>query len=91
MNFCCFSKISFTFDFFNSKPTLYGMGLELITINNLLIMTKVIQSIGKCSFRPKDLKSRETRAVSVETDLRRLRAASGTVLQECWTKQMQEL
>lgn len=65
------------------------MGLELITINNLLIMTKVIQSIG--SFRPKDLKSRETRAVSVETDLRRLRAAGGTVLQECWTKQMQEL
>lgn len=54
-------------------------------------MTKVIQSIGKCSFRPKDLKSRETRAVSVETDLRRLRAADGTVLQECWTKQMQEL
>lgn len=67
------------------------MGLELITINNLLIMTKVIQSIGKCSFRPKDLKSRGTRAVSVETDLRRLRAAGGTVLQECWTKQMQEL
>lgn len=54
-------------------------------------MTKVIQSIRKCSFRPKDLKSRETRAVSVETDLRRLRAAGGTVLQECWTKQMQEL
>ena len=54
-------------------------------------MTKVIQSIGMCIFRPKDLKSRETRAVSVETDLRRLRAAGGTVLQECWTKQMQEL
>lgn len=67
------------------------MGLELITTNNLLIMTKVIQSIGKCSFRPKDLKSRETRSVSVETALRRLRAAGGTVLQECWTKQMQEL
>lgn len=67
------------------------MGLESITINNLLIMTKVILSIGKCSFRPKDLKSRETRAVSVGTDLRRLRAAGGTVLQECWTKQMQKL
>lgn len=54
-------------------------------------MTNLKQSIGKRRLRPKDLKSRETRAVSVETDLRRLRAADGTVLQECWTKQMQKL
>lgn len=67
------------------------MGLELITTNNLLMMTNVIQNIGERRFRPKDLKSRETRAVSVETGLRRQRAAGETVLRECWTKQMQKL
>ena len=67
------------------------MGLELITINNLLMMTNIIQSIGKRRLQTKDLKRRETRAVSVGTDLRRLRTAGGTVLQECWTKQMQKL
>lgn len=67
------------------------MGLELITINNLLMMTNIIQSIGKRRLQTKDLKRRETREVSVGTDLRRPRAAGGTVLQECWTKQMQKL
>lgn len=54
-------------------------------------MTFVKESIEERRFRPKDLKSRETRAVSVETGLRHQRAAGETVLRECWTKQMQEL
>lgn len=68
------------------------MGLVYNFINKqLLIMTKVKNHTLKRRLQTKDLKRRETRAVSVETDLRRLRAAGGTVLQECWTKQMQEL
>lgn len=67
------------------------MGLELITINNLLMMTNIIQSIGKRRLQTKDLKRRETREVSVGTGRWRLRVAGETVLLGCWTKQMQEL
>ena len=67
------------------------MGLELITINNLLMMTNIIQSIGKRRLQTKDLKRRETREVSVGTGRWRLWAAGETVLLGCWTKQLQEL
>lgn len=67
------------------------MGLELITINNLLMMTNIIQSIGKRRLQTKDLKRRETREVSVGTGRWRLRVAGETVLLGCWTKQLQEL
>lgn len=68
------------------------MGLVYNFINKqLLIMTIVKNHTLKRRLQTKDLKRRETREVSVGTALRRLRAAGGTVLQECWTKQMQEL
>ncbi len=67
------------------------MGLELITINNLLMMTNIIQSIGKRRLQTKDLKRRETREVSVGTGRWRLRVAGEAVFLGCWTKQLQEL